>query len=353
MFLQTRFAASIILAIVSVVLIAFVGCDDRNKEDILTDVYTHRATYTAESVLRHVYVDGNTAAVAASLAGAIVFDVTNLDAITEIYRYVPATEFARVERVVISETTNLLGVYMPFEARDTFWGQTPVWNYMHEDSFVTTMGLSGPLSDIFLEENLDTTPQRMTFWGSDLTDNDGLVGSQICRNTDTESWGAQCGFTPPPYFAPHGDIRGFGFKDNLAALANNLDGMHIEDVSINEGVADLTTPGFPYDCAWYGDYIVVADRYFVTIVDAAIIDAPEVVTNLIIDGADRLMSVEISGHYAAIMDEYDGVYIVDISAPTDPKLVQEIRLNEPTAIAIEGNRLFITDEQAGLLVYTR
>jgi len=215
------------------------------------------------------------------------------------------------------------------------------------------MGLSGPLSDIHLSVDLASTPQTLTFWGADLTDSDGLVGSQACRNSDTEAWGAQCGFTPPPYAAPHGDIRGFGFRDNLVALANNDDGIHIEDISTNTGVADLMTPGLPYDCAWWGDKIVVADRYFVTMVDAIDPANPELDESLIIDGADRLATVVVSGQYAVVMDEADGVYIVDLANPAGAKLVQEIRLIEPTSIAVDGNRLYVTDEQAGLLIYER
>ncbi|MBU0692482.1 hypothetical protein KKC97_09330 [bacterium] len=350
MFTQTRIAAGVILVIIIAGLLSFTGCDDRNEAELPKDVFTHQATYTAGSVIKHVAVDGNYAAIAASVSGTRVLDVSDVDAITEVFAY-ETPNFVGSQWVGISSGLGMVSTFL--NSSDPYFGISAVFNFLNGDT-IGGMGFTGPLADLALIPGTESSVQSFYLWATDRAGDDGLVGTRYCYNEEQAKWTTVgCPFVPPTYTPARDNARGFGIKDNLFAIAIDEDGIHIEEPLTNTRVSNLYTPGIAYDCAWYGDYIVVADRYFVTMVNAANVDTPVVVTSLIIDGADRLNSVEVSGSYAALMDEYDGVYIIDLSEPADPKMVQQIKLNEPTSIAADGNRLYITDELAGLLIYTR
>ena len=82
-------------------------------------------------------------------------------------------------------------------------------------------------------------------------------------------------------------------------------------------------------------------------------DNPQVISELRIPNADRMRRIVVDGPYACLMDEFDGVYVVDVSNPFFPQYAQLLELFDPTSIATDNNRLYVTDQGNGLVIYTR
>jgi hypothetical protein len=349
----TRRTATIVLIGAFAALSILISCDDRNEADIPPQAFHYAGSYMAGGIIKHVAADGNLAAIAASEAGMQILDVSNPESVTEVFTFFPGG-FVEPKLVALSSEYGIAAAY--FDTASSYYGWSVVLDFQAGEAVGTTSFGQGVV-DLKLREEAQSSIRSLNIWGTDRAGGDGLVGIRYCYNyegTDSARWmTSQCPYLPPDYHPARGIIRGFGINDSLAAAAIDVDGIHLYSLAANISLSDLNTPGIAYDCAWYGDYVVVADRYFATIVDASDPVNPVIVASLIIDGADRLVSVEVDGNQAALLDEADGVYIVDLSNPSDPKMVQEIKLSEPTSICTDNGRLYITDEQQGLLIYTR
>lgn len=349
MFTQTRFAAGIIMLTIIAGLIGLTGCDERNEADIPQDVYMHQATYTVGSVIKFVDADDNHVALAAGALGTQVLDFTNVSNPVLLAEYLnPAGTNSEVTLL-----SRQLGIVGTLYDDHLYWGQSSALNYQTGDT-VGTLGISSQIVELKLV--IADDQQSFNIWGTDRSEGDGLVGIRYCWDGTAMEWNtSNCPFTPPSYDAEpnNSSIRGFDVKDSVIAIAVNQNGLHFENSRFNTGINDYYTPGLAQDCEWYGDYLIVADQYFLTIVDAADLMNPVLVTKLIIPNADRLKNVGIDDHYAILLDEYDGVYVVDISDLANPQLVQEIKLVEPSSLDVDNHRIYVTDEQIGLLVYTR
>ena len=114
----------------------------------------------------------------------------------------------------------------------------------------------------------------------------------------------------------------------------------------------METPGAAYDVAYQDGYLYVAD-YFngMTVIDASNPDSLVQVAQIRPSGASRCEKVSVSGTKAALLDTYDGIYIIDISVPSSPSAVELIALPEPTGMSFSGDRLLVTDQDLGLLIY--
>jgi hypothetical protein len=349
----TKRTAAFVLIGAIAALSFMIGCDDRNEADIPQPVFTYAGGYTTGSTIKHVVADGNYATIAASVAGMFVLDVSNPGSVSEVYRFRTEDNIGS-NWVAMSSEYGIAATFL--DLNTGYFGWSAVFNFLTGDTIGVT-GFTGPLADFALQAGTQPSTESFYFWGSDRIGPDGLVGIRYCHlyiGTDSVKWATSgCPFTVPHYIPPRDNIRGFGIKDSLMAIAIDVDGIHLYAQHTNTNISDLYTPGIANDCAWYGNYIIVADRYFVTVVDASDPANPEIVSSLTIDGADRLVSVEVDGNHAAVLDEADGVYIVDLADPANLKMVQEIKLSEPSSICADNGRLYITDEQQGLLIYTR
>lgn len=146
---------------------------------------------------------------------------------------------------------------------------------------------------------------------------------------------------------------GWAEKGELFALALNDYRVRLHDSNDAASLSEVETPGDPYDCAWVGDFVLVADNFFITIINAANIDSPMVVSTYVIPGADRLQKIVVDGNFAVLLDDSDGLYIVDVTDPMKPELVQSISLPEPTCVSAYNGTMVASDEQLGVLIYQR
>lgn len=327
-----------------------VGCDDRNDADLPPQPYRLAAVYPTPGLAADVSVGSGIAAVADEYFGVHVLDASDLGDITELYHF-EDEDGARCTDVLIDPVHQQLA--MRFNVGTELLGQFPLVDYRISDpdeSYLTYIGLTGPFGAFEMEIAQDT----LTFWGSDQSIGDGLGVYRLCRDNDTSNW-VMCDFPwnnwdPRDPEGMHGfDINGAG----LLAIASEQEGVYIHPTRPQEEPYNFDTPGLAYDCMWYGDYLIIADEFSVIIADASDPANGSIVTSLSIDGADRLRQVEIDGDYAAVLDDYDGVYILDISDITQPEFIQLLKLEEPTSMDSEPGRLYVTDEVAGLVIYTR
>jgi hypothetical protein len=214
-------------------------------------------------------------------------------------------------------------------------------------------GIGDPISDFSVQSSRGATGDTMTYWATDLTNSDWFLTSvALTRPSDTMQW--QNDISCPTFRPSRGHPRGFDIRgDGMLAVAVDDGGIVIYDTDRCRMSDTVDTPGIAYSCAWNGDYVVVADEYFVTIVDASDPDNVTVAGSLDVPGASRLRKVVVDGSYAALSDDYDGIYVVDISNPHAPQYVQLLSLEDPTAVAALNGRIYVTDRALGLVIYAR
>ena len=99
-------------------------------------------------------------------------------------------------------------------------------------------------------------------------------------------------------------------------------------------------------------YLYVAD-YFggLVVIDASDPANMTQVAQVIPRGADRCVKVIVDGTHAAMLDQYDGIFVFDISNPTSPAILEQIELPEPQDMIFSGGRLLVTDEARGLMIF--
>jgi hypothetical protein len=330
-----------------------VGCDDPNTPDLPNQPYKFAASYLTRGIARHVDAEGSFAAVADGNYGALVLNVADLANVHEVWNHdqvPPGFELPRgasVYRVFIDPVHSFVGA-----RTDNIAGAFPVYNYDSSTyAFSINLGTAIELRDVVAVYETDS----LSLYGSDA--NDGFVQTRFCRADAGSPWEFGCGLAPLSWQPPHGEIRGQARRaDNIFAIAIGQEGVHLHDGNTLTPISSLALDGIAYDCAWYGtNTLIVAAQYHLYVVDVTTMSAPRLISTFNISGADRLQQVVVQDHFAAVLDFNDGIYIVDFSSLTNPKLVQSIALVDPSSIDAEplGNRLYITDQALGLLIYTK
>ncbi len=155
------------------------------------------------------------------------------------------------------------------------------------------------------------------------------------------------------YDFPNGLIYDFAVSDsgNTAYLAVDEYGMDIVDIPTETRLGRFDTEGFCRGIAVQGDYCYLADRYWgLQVLDVSIPAAPVRVANLRFEGARDCEKVRVCGDRALVMDLYDGVFAVDVSDPANPKELFNFDTVTPTDIAIDGDYIYVIDEDAGLVI---
>ncbi len=329
-------------------LLFSLGCDEPNTPDIPPQPYKLTAVYSTPATAAWVDAQGNYVGVAAGAYGAMVFDVTNPASPLLIFQEI-MDEFAACRAVCIDPVHNYLYIDTDDTQADSYYlkefltGNRP---------FVGGINFSSNLRDVMLSASEDS----ILFFRTDYSPSDGLMTKLMCRINDS-TWSIEQCFIDWANWEPTAEvgIRGFDWRasDGMFAVAQEAYGVHLHRLSPPEPVSDVFTTGSAYDCAWFGNYIIVADRYRISIVDATNVEQPVVASSLAISGADRMVWVKIDGNYAFLLDELDGIYVVDISNPLAPKHIQTLSLPEPTYLAANNGRLYVSDAVQGLVIYSR
>lgn len=337
-FIRATLAASFVIA-----LVFAVSCDERNEADKPDVVYALKHTIVTPGAALDLDAKGNLVAIAASSSGTYLYDITNPASPVEEFHYSQIPPFYTA-LVALDTVNKLIATYSnPAAAGDRF----PIHYYVGTERRLTFASFSGPFEELAFQSKLDT----FSLWGTD--GDDGLVAGNYCHDGDS-TWTSEC-----PSFWDGWDVdpvrmRGFDFKGALIAVAIADYRVHIRNTESNTNYSIFITPGDPQDCVWYGDYVLVADYLYLSIFNVeANVSAPEIVATYTIPGADRLINIKMDGNRAILLDDADGIYIVDVSDLANPKLIQSISLPEPTGLAVANGRVIATDQQLGTLIYER
>ncbi len=334
-----------LIAAMLATLILIGGCDDPNTPDVPTPPYSLAAAYAVPSVITDIDASGDYAAVAFEFAGYDILNVTNLNAISVADTYRPRYVGARCDLVAMDAANGLVFSYLPTDAGY----ESPVRDFRLHRRVYWINASSGSTECVFVGR-----PDTVTVW---LTDNIGesvLKCQQAVRATDT-TWTNNAGFPATAWSAPvaANKVQYFGISaSGIAAIAFES-GIALFDGIAGLALDTLLLPGHAYDCAWHGNNIVVAAEYAMLIVNADNVDSLRLVKEFILPKADRLRQVETDGDYAVLLDDADGIYIVDISDLAAPRLVQELPFLEPAALDIENHTVFVGDRVQGLSIYRR
>ncbi|MCX6599938.1 MAG: hypothetical protein NT025_00020 [bacterium] len=324
------------------------GCDEPNEPDLPREPYQLLAVYSLPTVAQDVSASGNLLAIAEGASGAYVLDMTDAAHPETLFVYGSIYSGAQFTDVALDGLHRYLAVRAPDESD---WGPFPLFDITRGSlsaGYISQVGGNGPYADL----EVDARPDSIFFYGSDTND-DFVTVSGFCRSDSLSPW-VSCPFIESIYQPSHGNVLGFDWRsDGLIAVAVNTFGVHIHNVPERRSVSNVLTPGLAQDCAWRGDYLFVADRYHLTVVDVSTPTTPRVVAGLTIKGGDRLVHIVMDDVYAVMMDDNDGIYVADVSDPLAPVLVQSISLPEPTTMTTSNGRMYVLDEVEGLLVYSR
>ena len=340
----------VILSVSAALSLILSGCDEPKNADLPNPPYHFITAIRTESVPTDVGASGSHIAVATYLHGVFVLEMSDPVHPDTLFTFNDIAINNHCTMVRIDEQHHYVVLRT---VRQNDWGQVALFDYTKNslgEAWVVNMGGNGPFADYEIESHPDT----IRFWGTDTSPDDYFLHLFcLCRPNSEASWG-YCPQNGDIYTVVNGTLGGFGRSDeNLIAIAQGQYGIHIHNGMTHEPVSDLFTPGYTGDCAWRGDYIFVADRFQVTVVDASVPGTPRIVAMLPITNADRLSKILIDGDFALVMDDFDGVYVVSIANPLTPEYVQRLGLLEPVSIAVANGRLYVVDEAQGLVIYSR
>ena len=331
--------SSPVLLLLVMTALFLVACDEPNDADIPPQPYRLVGSYSTPSPVLDISVSGNRAAVAVGYLGYDILDVTDPASLIRVDSLRMTGNGAVCQAVAIDASNSLVG-----SSSTDFGDPNVIYDYLR-DARVSGFGATG-VSDMNFFARQDTAD----FWYA-LSGTDIRISSVQLVRTDTAWYGV-----PSATWSPsNGSSRMEHFSiraDGILALAYQA-GIHFHNVITLESVHDFMAPGIAFDCGWSGDYLIVAAEYYLLIYNVADLHNPALVSQLEIRNADRLQRVAVDGPFAAVMDDSDGIFIVDISNVWAPKVVQSISLIEPTVVEAGDGRFYIGDEVRGMLIYAR
>jgi len=334
---------AMLCALIIIGTIAVVSCDERNDADLPQVVYSLKKNIVTPGVALYVDADRDMLAVAASSAGTYVYNIVNAVNPNEVFHYEPSGRLYSSE--VAIDALNGLVVTSASPAGEP-GDKYPIHIYDTGER-IGGLAFSAPV-----EIELSASENEFNVWRTDNTD--GLQYDSYCYNADSARWHPDyCTDFYSGFDVGTIRLRGFGIRDSLVAVAQVNYEIRLHDVSTGVTRSRFSTNGDPQDCAWYGNYLLVADFVHFTVVYVPNVDSPVVAKTLTIPGADRLVRVVTDGNYAILLDDVDGIYVVDISTPTDPQFVQSISLPEPSGVTATNGKVIVSDEQLGVLIYQR
>jgi hypothetical protein len=333
------------------------GCDNAKDADLPLQPYHLVRTYPMSGSAEDVLVRGNYVAVALGDYGAILYNRSQPDALTPVFTYRPINPQSHATHVAFDPDHTVLAVYT-HSAQET--RSSALFDFSkdsaHAEIQLSAAIVSGPLEGFDIDVRQDT----IIFWGTDTSPaNDwGLTRKAFEKTTDTAMWmayGANCQYQPP-----RGQARGFErrLSDGVFAVANDEAGIFLFDPQTCDSFSVLNTPGISRDCAWAGNLVVVVDEYSVIIVDATNLRDPVLLSATTISTgstsfAHRLRKVTVDGNYVCAADDIEGIFVLDISNPRSPQVVQRIAMYDPTNVSASNGTLYATSMNTGLYVFQR
>lgn len=128
-------------------------------------------------------------------------------------------------------------------------------------------------------------------------------------------------------------------------------GLRVIDIAVPDSprlVAELRTPGDPFDIALTGHHALIADRGALLIVDVSDPLQPKLVRSFRMPGS-LTSSVRVEGKHAFVGNEGAGLVILDISNPADPRILSQFRgLGRANGIDLRDGIAFVANYLDGV-----
>jgi hypothetical protein len=324
-------------------LFLIAGCDEPNSPDVPLQPYHLAASYQPPSVITDLNASGSYLAAAYEFSGFDVFNVADPWHMSVVDTYRTFDAGSRCEVVGIDSVSGLAGAFFPSNNR------FPLWSFIRHRR-VNGINASSGNVQCLITGTVDTA----VVWRTDNLGESRLAGIRFTRNIDS-TWVADESFYGQEWNAPitADKVQRFDMNSSgIIAVAFEA-GVALWDCAAGACIDTLYLPDHAMDCAWRGNELIVAAEYSMQIVRQESADSLRLITRFLIEGADRLNQVEVDGNYAIVLDDADGLYIVDISNVAAPVMVQKIPFLEPSALEVKGHSVFVGDRVQGLQIFTR
>ena len=157
-----------------------------------------------------------------------------------------------------------------------------------------------------------------------------------------------------------GSGRGLHWDSGFAYVAINQAGLTIAEVVIASNSISITklgnadTPGGARDVALNRakTHAIVADyQAGISIIDVTDKSAPVYIKSLLPDGVDQMFRVSAVGDTAYALDNNNGMFVFDVTNPTDIRLIGRYDSPKPRGLFItDDHTIFLADELLGLVI---
>ena len=331
------FATALFIAILIAAI--FVGCGERNSPIAPSPSFRLLGEIQTPGWAQDVAVLNDTAYVADNLGGITVIDIHDVSN----PEYVESWPSSRlVKRIKVAPVNRLLFTY---ESGSNYGMKI----YSIDQKMMVSEGFSSGGRDLAILE------EPGSFWAFATDVSDGLVGNKYMYTQGY--WLVEDAIVP--FLPPLGEYRGMDIVgdsliytclDERGVIAVGVDLELTANAPDSIGWAD--TPGAARDVVYQDGYLYIAD-YFngLIVMDASEPSNLQVVAQATPRGVSRCTKVAIEGETAAVLDDFDGIYLFNISVPSAPIYMDLINLPEPSGLSFYNGLLLTTDEALGLSIY--
>jgi len=205
---------------------------------------------------------------------------------------------------------------------------------------------------VFADPTLDDGIQKWIIYYDSLEVEQNVIGYVSIRNTHSQIFlhgqTATC-----VDFIGEADTIAAGFGE-LGIVIYDITGTITNSVATQLGSVDTQGEVKGVDVA--GNYIYAADGIQgLTIIDIHDVNNPTVAGNWKIRGLDHAFDVVVQDHYLALLDEYDGVFFMDVSSPAAPVFVSQFEVRGVKAACFlasdTGNqKIAVASEEFGVSI---
>jgi len=342
------------LLLTAATLIIFAGCAERKNPVVSTEENAFQLLSQSQTSgwAVDISIAGDSAYVAEREGGVTIWDIS--DPGNLIIRDTLETS-GNAKRIEFDPVTNLFLVNL--DAGITYYSYVDHHGIYDPKQQFNSVG-SGMLYDIAFQE---VSPDTVLV--AYIDDTDGLFLRTIHWDTnDTPNqWHEGGGNLFAHISLDFGKMRGLFYDLDHIYIANNEMGFAI--ISVDYGVLSagfemtlqgfVNTPGAGRDVGVNEarSHAIVADfQSGLVIIDITDIQNPEIVSTFRPEGVENAIKLAVKDNVAFFLDQYDGMFAVDVNDPLNPVLIGSYKTPRPTAIKVTDDYIFITDRDLGIIV---
>jgi hypothetical protein len=337
--LKTALFAMVLLVILLIVFL-IIGCGERNSPIAPSPSFRLLGEIQTPGWAEDVAAFNDTVYVADNLGGIAVIDIHDISNPT----YVESWPSPRLVKMIKLAPINRL--LLTYESS----GSAGMKIYSIDQKAMVSEGGSSGARDIAL---LEFPEAPGSFWAFATDISDGLLGNKYVYSQ--AYWLVEDAISP--FLPPLGEYRGmelvgdsliFACLDERGVIAVGVD----LNLSSTDSIGWADTPGAARDVVYQDGYLYIAD-YFngLIVMDASDPTNLQVVDQVTPRGASRCTKVAVDGETVAVLDDFDGIYLFNISVPYAPVYMDLINLPEPSGLSFYNGLLLTTDEALGLSIY--